>query len=1644
MALVAVFSAGVLSGAVSPSWAASTEPAGGGSAVDGAFPLGGGVEASVDARTGAFEITTPLSIIGLGWDSRGAAVNRFGFGDGWRLTDVGFIDTRGGVRVFPAKSVPGAFDADDSVPSGLAGYPADDVRFSQSPGVLPGREDGLVGERPYAFVLREVGGLVAYFDAAGDPVARVDAHGARMDWIWAGGHRLRRTVSGSGVITELDWADSGRVEVGVRVGAGSERPAGGVELAGGRVTRVTDATGAGTSVGYTPGGLVSQVGTASGARAQVTWRRLDDGSPAAGEVVVVDARTGERVTERQWEPRSALASGWPTRPAAGSPAGPPFTTTVTDGLTRLESTYSSGQALITRDTSVSTPSGVLTVQSEVFDVETGADATGPSARPTGVSLTYFDENGATRTVSEEYAFDGLGRVTARTAADRTATTTVYDDVIPPVDGVATERLMPIGLPVLERTEAPDGSVTETHHTLNAARTAVVASETFVATAGGPLTRTGRQEFDVGADGFVVAEREYPQGGEGVPLTTSRDRRTDPAAGTVTVTETVAVGTPVAATTHTVRDLVHGGAVALTDPSGRTVTSTYDRAGRVNTVTDALGNVTRTEHRTRAHDGLNATVTTRADGVTVSEEADVLGRVIRRTDNIRDGAATDGHVRVAETRAYPVPGTVVVTDAWGWATTVQYDVAGRMIRATLPTGVARVIEYDDVSGTRSSGVTRTGRLADAEFVTTQRTDANGRLVGTSGRRADGAPVVTTVAEYDGLRRQTRADDGSSDARTIFDANGNAVGTTITPSPTAEAAADPAMGPAAGTGGGAVPVTVPMTATRRFDERGKGVEKTLTDGAESRSGGRWEYDPLGRVRAITDQAGMVTSYDYTVDGLVARESTTAGTVTEHTYDPGTRELTESLTTSPVGAAVRSGYAHDRVTGRLAAVFDPVDPEATAIRYAYDAWGNPTATVYPDGSRIEHRYDEHGRRTHTVDAAGMVTAFERDRSGLLTRVVQHEPRRGHEPTASVDYGYDAFGRVTRLERGNGVTTEVTYTSVSEIASETTTAPDGRLQSERSYAYDAVGNVVERHDTVEDPATHARVATTTVYDYDHHRRLVSSSVHDGADSASPPTTSTEYTINASGDVTREQVTTASEPAGTRTRDFAYGPTGQLIGITTTRADGRVETATQEFDPAGNLVLAADGTRYVYNARNQPVEEQTPAGELGHTSYWASGDRATLVTSGDPSAADHATTFYWDDGTLHSEAHEHGGTEQTASYLLGASREARVLDGAGDTGVTYATHDRHGSTTELTGRSGAVVAQYAYRDYGAPLPRPAGPAGRSDHEAARYPFLFAGEYTNPSGTQHLAARTYAPEQLSFTSVDPMLLHNRYAYADANPIMKIDPSGHLATGDLINGLVIGLGVLFSLIGAATLGASAPAVPMTVASLMGAIGANAPSVIAAGVGVLADVAGSAIATVRFIHAHGVAFLDQETDHRLEVAEYVLLGAGAAGAVGGLVAARVATSRRLSSEIAHEQALLADGNVAARYFRQEGARLQRIFDSVTFQVLERQSVSTTVTAFKQAVLRLEHFERSYLFTAKSSWHGAPPTTDETMEFLARNDDLVRALDAEITKIQTAAEREVTEAWRETSEWNAFNDAFLPAKEDVVLSTIDVLRAVRTSGL
>ncbi|MDR5701503.1 RHS repeat-associated core domain-containing protein [Agromyces aerolatus] len=589
----AILSGALIGGLISPSWAGAAESGPGAEpAVLGGFALGDGVEGLVDAASGAFSFALPVAGVSVGWDSRAAAVDRSGLGAGWSVAGLAHVDTEGGVRVSPASG--GMFPADATVPSGLSGYLLGDVVFRQRPTEIPARADGRRGNVSAAFELVESGGVRTFFTATGDPVVRMDANGNRSDWEWSGGHRLMRVIDVAGVVTELDWSDPGRVNV--LTGAGSKRRATGtVELDGGRVAAVTDASGGRVHVGYTPAGLVGRLAGVSGAATEVSWQGLTDGRAAVDRVRVVDTGTGAELSMREWSAQAGLASGWPMQSApvaAGAAAtgadADGSTTSVSDGVSTVTSEFDGRARLLEREVESAGGSGSVVWQRQAYtysEIDLGAAIPPQYAHPTGVTVTHLNAVGGQREATETFEFDELGRMTRQVAQDGTVTETTFDGV------VGEGELVPVGLPVVQRVTAPDGLVAETRHELNANRTAHVVTETFSGRVGdADLMRTGRAEFDVAADGFVTAERTFPQGGAGTPIVTRHEKGVDLVAGTVTTSTTAAAGTDSAATATQVTDLLHGVVLQETGPTGAAASAAYDGLGRPIELTNPDGEV----------------------------------------------------------------------------------------------------------------------------------------------------------------------------------------------------------------------------------------------------------------------------------------------------------------------------------------------------------------------------------------------------------------------------------------------------------------------------------------------------------------------------------------------------------------------------------------------------------------------------------------------------------------------------------------------------------------------------------------------------------------------------------------------------------------------------------------------------------------------------------------------------------------------------------------------------------------------------------------------------------------------------------------------------------------------------------------------
>ena len=1132
-AAVAVVCTALLGGVVTPAWAGEPPPAGPGDLELGGFALGDRLEAALDERDGSVRFAMPVGPVSLSWDSRMAAVDRDGFGQGWGI-NLTFVQTLGGVRVVsPSGAV---HQADATTDSGLVDAPTGDVRFVQESTVLPARDDGVVGEQPVAFRLHELGGRTTWYAASGAPVATTDAHGNRLDWRWASGeqHRLIGTVDADGVETVLDWSDPGAVLVreGVNVGAGVEfddrqsprapEVVWRIGLDAGRVSAIEDPVGSRTVFRYEPGGLISRVAAPSGLTTEVSWQVFDDGVRRAERVRGTDA-TGRELSVRDWDPVGTMtASGWPVRSDAAATAdgkaGESYSTVVSDGVSRVESEYDPRHLLVRRSAATTTSGGELLLQERSFTYPGADEGSLPAqlpanwSKPATSTLTVHDASGATRSMSESFVFDPLGRVIEQRSADGTVMTRAY------APDAADPDLPPLGLPVLERTVAPDGLSAEIRYGLNEAGTAVVRAEEWrQAAAGGPLTRAALTEYDVADDGRVTEQRVHPNGDAGgTPQVTRTEHRVDLAAGTVTESQTVGVGTDAARTVTAVASLRAGGASRSTDATGTTSFVATDAAGRVVETVDPAGRRTTTAYSTAAADGRNATVSTAPNGVVVTEVRDALSRVVELIDNVDHGRPVPGFTRTAERRHYPSPGVTEVTDAWGATTRTVTDLHGRVLETRDPAGVLQRATYDDIARTVTTEVASVEAPGEVLVSSVRQLDDRGALIEQHGERADGAPVPRVSAVYDGFGRQTEGSDGTRTTRTTFDVHGNPVGTTIEPADVSGGDRGGDGDPAGGDTSGLAKTDDGMQAERRFDGFGRPVQKTLSDETGSRSGGSRAFDVLGRVIAETDQRDRTTRFEFTPDDLVSRSETEDGRVTETDYDPRTRQPVETRVSSPVGAPVRTGFEYDAVTDALIAVFDPADPDGSKITYRHDAHGNLLETRYPDGKTIEHTYDEHGRREIALDGATSA--------------------------------YDAANRLVRQSTTNGAELLTSYWADGTRRQLTATASDGsRRVSE--FRWDGATLLNDAH--LVDGEPHG----TASYLFAGDR--VARSVSDGA--AGSGVRDTAYSVTDR----HGNVTELTGPDGAVLQRAAYADYGSVVDLATREPIAATAPADAVGDPA-------------------------------------------------------------------------------------------------------------------------------------------------------------------------------------------------------------------------------------------------------------------------------------------------------------------------------------------------------------------------------------------------------------------------------------------------------------------------------------------------
>lgn len=197
-------------------------------------------------------------------------------------------------------------------------------------------------------------------------------------------------------------------------------------------------------------------------------------------------------------------------------------------------------------------------------------------------------------------------------------------------------------------------------------------------------------------------------------------------------------------------------------------------------------------------------------------------------------------------------------------------------------------------------------------------------------------------------------------------------------------------------------------------------------------------------------------------------------------------------------------------------------------------------------------------------------------------------------------------------------------------------------------------------------------------------------------------------------------------------------------------------IDPNGNVASRVDGADtwgYEWNARSELTRVLKNGVEQARFAYDPAGRRVEKVAGG------LTTTYLYDSAAILRETQ--GGSALKYVHGLGTDEPLAVEDSAG---LSCLHADGLGSTVAMTNAVGALVLTRRYDAWGN-LQAGVDQAG----------YAFTGREWDPqTGLYYYRARHYDPAVGRFISEDPIRFGggpNFYAYADNDPIDKLDPLG---------------------------------------------------------------------------------------------------------------------------------------------------------------------------------------------------------------------------------------------------------------------------------
>jgi RHS repeat-associated protein len=548
--------------------------------------------------------------------------------------------------------------------------------------------------------------------------------------------------------------------------------------------------------------------------------------------------------------------------------------------------------------------------------------------------------------------------------------------------------------------------------------------------------------------------------------------------------------------------------------------------------------------------------------------------------------------------------VTVTDAAGALYSYQYDSSGNLTAATNPLGEVTNFTYGVLDTLTST--------TDAKGNTTQyQYDQNGDLVSTI--YVDG----TTEAEaFNLIGELIQSTDGDQNVvGYTYNASGQLTAKTYVGGNQTIYAYD-ALGNLSSV------TDATGTTALSYDSSNRLTEVLYPDGTFLKysydSGGRrtqmvdqagftvsYAYNSSGELSGLTDgHGGSIVSYAYNADGLLSKQTNGNGTYTVYTYDAD-GEISSEINYA-AGGSLNSSFAY---------IYNNLGERMTETTlqgqwsYTYDAVGELTHAVFAstNSSQVpnddeQYFYDDAGNRTETI-INGVVTTYTVNTRNEYTQV------------GSTGYSYDANGNLIS-QTGPGGTTSYAYNVINQLASVASS-----IAGSTSYQYDAFGNLYsvtqssqETRD-VTDPMVGSVVAQlsatgTPLAHYTYGLGLVSQ--------VSAASGTSYYDFDALGSTVG-----LTNSLGTYVNTYVYTPFGSLLSSTGGLANPFQFVGRSGVVSAGNG-LSIMGVR-VYDAATGQFLSQDPLGLSGGDSNLRRYALNNPVSNIDPQGSESKSN---DDGT--------------------------------------------------------------------------------------------------------------------------------------------------------------------------------------------------------------------------------------------------------------------------------------------------------------------------------------------------------------------------------------------------------------------------------